>query len=88
MDVRGLTTISDYFVICTGNSSPHLRSIRDEIVDQLRTQHQLRLRRSDGNTESQWLILDFGDVMVHVFHGEKRKFYALEDLWSDAARVE
>ncbi len=88
LDVTGLTSVADYFVICSGSSMPHLKAIRNEVLTQLRDEHGLRSRAADGNVESHWLVIDYGDVMVHVFHEEKRPFYALEDLWSDARTIE
>jgi ribosome-associated protein len=87
MDLRGLSTIADYFVICSGSSLPHLKAIHREIFDQLATGHELKPRTMEGNPESQWLILDYGDVIVHVMHADKRVYYSLEDLWNDAPRV-
>ena len=88
MDLRGLSSIADYFVICSGTSLPHLKAIHREIFEQLAKEQALKPRTTEGVAESQWLILDYADVIVHVMHGEKRVFYALEDLWNDAPRVE
>lgn len=87
LDVTGLTSVADFFVICSGSSMPHLKAIRNEVLTQMRDEHGLRSRAADGNVESHWLVIDYGDVMVHVFHEEKRPFYALEDLWSDARAI-
>ncbi len=88
LDLRGLSSITDYFVICTGTSQPHLKAIRREISDHMREDHGLKPRSKEGDAESQWLVLDYYDVIVHIFHQEKRSLYSLEDLWSDAPRVE
>lgn len=87
LDVRGISPVTDYFVICSVSSMPQLRAVRDEIEYQFKTEHNARPLAGDRNLESLWLILHYGDVMVHVFHKEKRDFYALEDLWSDAPLV-
>jgi ribosome-associated protein len=87
LDMRALTSVTDYFVICTGGSEPHLRAIVDEIVEKLRTEHQLRARAMDGVLPASWIVIDFLDVMVHVMRAETRAHYNLEDLWSDAPRV-
>ena len=87
LDVRGISPISDYFVICTASSPPHLRAVQHEIDDMMRQEHDQRPRWRDDNFESEWLVLDYSDVMVHVFQKEKREFYALEQLWGDAKRV-
>jgi ribosome-associated protein len=88
MDVRGISPVTDYFVICSVTSMPQLRAVRDEIEYQFKTEHHARPLAGDRNLESLWLILHYGDVMVHIFHKDKRDFYALEDLWSDAPMVE
>jgi ribosome-associated protein len=87
LDLRGISSIADFFVICTGTSTPHLKAVRREVADKLHEEHDLRPRATDGNPESQWLILDYIDVLVHVFHEESRAKYSLEDLWSDAERI-
>ena len=88
LDVRGISPITDYFVICTASSPPHLRAVQGEIDDMMIHEHGQRPRWRDTNYESEWLVLDYADVMVHVFQTEKREFYALEQLWGDAKRVE
>ena len=87
LDMRGLASFTDFFLICSGNSEPHLKAIVGEIGDRLRKEHGVRPRRVDGFPQSQWLVVDFADVVVHIFHAEKRAFYSLEDLWSDAPRL-
>ena len=87
LDVRGISPITDYFVICTASSAPHLRAILREVDDQMIVEHGMHPRWRDSNYDSQWLVLDYSDVMVHVFQKEKREFYALEELWSDAKKV-
>ena len=87
MDLTGISPITDYFVICTANSSPHLRAVRDGVEDGMRDEHEIKPLISDGALESQWLIVHYGDVMVHVLQDEKRGFYCLEDLWDEAKRV-
>lgn len=87
MDLRDISPITDFFVICTANSSPHLRAVRDGVEDGMREDHAIKPLISDGNYESQWLIVHYGDVMVHVLQAEKREFYCLEELWGEAKRV-
>ena len=87
MDVRGISPVTDYFLICSVSSLPQLRAVRDEIWEKFQTEHHLRPIARDENFESLWLILHYGDVMVHIFHQDKRAFYALEELWNDAPRV-
>ncbi|MEI6350956.1 MAG: ribosome silencing factor [Verrucomicrobiota bacterium] len=87
LDLRGISTFTDFFVICSGTSEPHLKAIADEIVDTLRKDHDTRPSAVDGFPMSQWLVIDYGSVVIHVFHQSKREFYSLEDLWSDAPRL-
>ena len=87
LDLRELSSVTDYFVICTGNSEPHLRAIVDEITDQLREEHAVRPRAMDGTLQTAWIVLDFFDVIVHVMRGDVREHYDLEGLWGDAPRV-
>lgn len=88
IDMRGISSFTDFFVICSGTSEPHLKAIAGEIQDRLREEYGIRPHAVDGYPTSQWVIVDFSDVLVHIFHQEKRGFYALEDLWSDAPRLQ
>jgi ribosome-associated protein len=87
LDVRRLSSVTDYFVICTGTSEPHLRAIVDEITSGLRTNHSIRPRAMDGTLHTAWVVLDFFDVIVHVMRAEVRAHYDVEGLWGDAPRV-
>ena len=87
LDVRDLSSVTDYFVIASGTSEPHLRAIVDEITDRLRDEHDLRPVRKDGTVQGAWVVLDFFDVIVHVMRADVRERYDLEGLWGDAARV-
>jgi ribosome-associated protein len=87
LDLRGISTFTEFYVICSGNSEPQLKAIVEEIQEVLRKEADVRARRVDGFPYSQWVVADFGDVIVHVFHESKRHHYALEDLWSDAPRL-
>ena len=87
LDVRKVSSVTDYFVVASGTSEPHLRAIVSEITDQLRDQHDLRATRTDGNTGGAWVVLDFFDVIVHVMRADVRERYDLESLWGDAAKV-
>lgn len=87
LDLTGISTITDFFVICTGGSLPHLKAIRRGVAEKLLEEHEVKDFARDGAPESHWMILDYGDVILHVFHEDKRDNYALEDLWSDAPRV-
>ncbi len=87
LDVRKLSSVTDFFVIATGTSQPHLRAIVEEISSRLRDEHDLRPVRSEGATGGNWVVLDFFDVIVHVMHTEARQRYDLEGLWGDAKPV-
>ena len=87
LDVRDLSTVTDYFVICSGTSEPHLRAISDEIQTKLRDEHGLRPRAVDGTLKTAWVVLDYFDVIVHVMKTDVREKYDLEALWNDAPRV-
>src|SRR5713226_6549526 len=87
LDVRTVSSITDYFVIASGASEPHLRAIVDEIRDKLRDEHRLRPRAVDGALHTAWVVLDYFDVIVHVMRGEIRERYDLETLWGDAPRL-
>jgi ribosome-associated protein len=84
LDLRDLTSLADYFVICTGRSDRQVRAIHDAIHLEMKNDHGTLPARVDGVTESQWILMDYGDVIVHVFTPEVREFYRLEQLWGEA----
>ena len=89
LDLRGISTFTDFFVVCSGTSEPHLKAIAGEVEKQLREQEDgARPTAVDGFPASQWVVIDYGGVLVHIFHSDKRSYYALEDLWGDAPRLE
>lgn len=87
LDVRELSSVTDYFVLASGTSEPHLRAIVDEITEKLRDEFGLRPRAIDGTFQTAWVVLDFFDVIVHVMRADIRQRYDLETLWGDAPRV-
>ncbi len=87
LDLRGISSFTDFFVICSGTSEPHLKAIAGEIEYGLNKDHGTRAVSVDGFPASQWIVLDYMQVIVHVFRQEKREFYSLEDLWGDAPRL-
>src|ERR1043166_9044922 len=87
LDVRELSSVTDYFVIASGTSEPHLRAIVDEIIDKLRQAYELRPRAVDGTFPAAWVVLDYFDVIMHVMRKDVRERYDLETLWGDAPRI-
>ncbi len=87
LDVRELSSVTDFFVIASGTSEPHLRAIMNEIMDGLRDEHDLRPRAVDGALQTAWIVLDYFDVIIHVMRQDIREKYDLETLWGDAPRV-
>ncbi len=87
LDLEGLGAFTDYFVLCTGFSSPQLQAICDEIEERLK-RIGIRLLHREGKAGSDWMLLDFGSLIVHVFTERARHFYDLERLWRAARRVE
>jgi ribosome-associated protein len=87
LDVRKVSSVTDYFVIASGASQPHLRAIVEEISAKLRDDHDLRPSRSEGSAGGHWVVLDYFDVIVHIMHTETRQHYDLESLWGDAKKL-
>lgn len=88
LDVRGLSPVTDYFVICTASSTPHLRSVQRGVDESMTDELSMNPHWRDEGVESGWIVIDYLDVMVHIMTAEKREFYALEELWGDAQRIE
>lgn len=86
LDVREISVLADYFVICHGNSEKQVGAITDSIVEAAQ-KAGVDVGRVEGKEMGKWVLVDLGDVIVHVFHGEERGFYNLEKLWSDAPAV-
>lgn len=86
LDLRNITTIADYFVICTAENERQLRTVVNSI-DEALVEHGARNPRIEGSFENGWVLLDFSDVVIHVFAPEQRDFYRLERLWKDAPPV-
>jgi ribosome-associated protein len=88
MDMSGHTAIFDYFVIATGTSRRQLHAISEEIDNTLENELNDKRVNIDGYTESRWIVLDYGTVVIHLFDDETRVFYSLEALWGDAKKVD
>ena len=87
LDLRGLTDVVDYFVVATGSSRRQMHAMADEIEKVVKEELRDRKLGGEGYTEGRWIVLDYGDVMVHLFDAEARGYWDIEQLWSDAPRV-
>jgi ribosome-associated protein len=87
LDMRRITPVFDYFVIVTGNSRRQLHAISDEIERILKQDLKDKRMGQEGYDDSKWILLDYGNVVIHMFDEETREFYALEDFWSEAENV-
>ena len=83
LDVQGISTVTDYFLVCSGKSTTHVRTISDAIRQELKADG-VRPLHAEGRPDSGWVLLDYGDVLVHIFLEDTRAYYALERLWGDA----
>jgi ribosome-associated protein len=86
LDIRDVTTIADYFVICSGSNARQIQAISEAIDEELKKQG-VRLFAREGAAETGWMLLDFGDIIIHIFGPEERDYYRLERLWSEAKTV-
>jgi ribosome-associated protein len=83
LDLRDLSDFADYFVICTGTSDRMLAALADQTIDHMRSNHQVRGRK-EGESREGWILVDYGDVILHLFSPDRRDYYRLEDLWGEA----
>jgi len=86
LDLRGLTYLTDYFVICSGSNTNQVGAIADQIM-QVLAMHGVHTAHVEGQAGSTWVLMDYGDVVVHIFDEQARIYYSLEKLWNDAPRV-
>ena len=82
IDISKITIIADYFIICSGSSTTHIKALADEVEAKMGELGE-RFLRKEGYNSARWILMDYGDVVVHIFHEEDRSFYNLERLWSD-----
>ena len=87
LDISKITTMADYFVICQGGSNTQMKAIADEVEEKLGEAGVKPFGREGMNT-AYWILMDYSDVIVHIFSGESRSFYSIENLWSDAEVVD
>jgi ribosome-associated protein len=86
LDLRGVLGYTDYFVICSGGTDRQTKAIHDRIHENMKKQHGLLPRRVEGLSEARWILMDYLDVIVHVFTPDAREYYRLEQLWGEAPK--
>ncbi len=86
LDLRGVLGYTDYFVIATGGTERQVKAIHDRVHENMKKEHGLLPRRVEGVSESRWILMDYLDVIVHLFTPEAREFYRLEQLWGEAPK--
>ncbi len=86
LDLRGVLGYTDYFVIATGGSDRQVKAVHDRIHENMKKDHGLLPRRVEGLSESRWILMDYLDVIVHIFTAEAREYYRLEQLWGEAPK--
>jgi ribosome-associated protein len=88
IDIREIASFAEYFLVCSGTSTRQVQAIADEVMERLRDERNARPLHTEGYETATWILLDYGDLIVHVFTEDPRQFYQLERLWRDAKRVE
>jgi ribosome-associated protein len=86
INIREITIMADYFIICSGTSTAHIKALSDELEEKMKEIGLVSSHR-EGYDTARWILLDYSDVVVHIFHEEDRKFYNLERLWSDGVKT-
>ncbi len=84
LDVRKLTTLTDYFIVCQGGSDTQIKALANNVTEKIKEQTGEHVWRKEGLDSKKWVVLDYVDVVVHIFNEETRNFYALENMWNDA----
>lgn len=87
LDLQGISSLTDFMVVCSGTSMPHLKAILRDVEAKVAEWTDAKPLHAEGKADSRWVVLDYVDVMVHIMHQEMRDLYALEDLWGDAKAV-
>jgi ribosome-associated protein len=88
LDLRGVTDMTDFFIIASGTSDTHVRSIGQRVLEDMKHKEGVAAHHVEGLEQGRWVLLDYVDFVVHIFHPTLRNFYQLERLWSDAEEVE
>lgn len=86
VQITGISDIADYFVICSGRSIPQVKALFDHLEEQMEKQDKIALRK-EGYSEGRWIAVDYGEVIVHIFHKDTRDIYALDTLWNNGSNV-
>ncbi len=87
LEISQKTILADYFVIASGTSVTHVKSLADEVTYQLKEKYDMLPKSVDGESTSRWVLIDYGDVVVHIFHPEDRAFYSLDKLWQASRKA-
>lgn len=87
LDVEDAFFLSDVFVIATGGSSINVQALADHVEERIKETHDIKPLRVEGRAQGEWVLVDFGDIIVHIFQASAREFYSLERLWGDAGRI-
>jgi ribosome-associated protein len=86
LDLREIATFTDYFILCTATSSRMILALADAVIEQVRKKHE-RKGALEGKGESGWLVIDYGDLVLHLFNSKTRRYYRLEELWKDGKTI-
>lgn len=87
LNISNVSSIADYFVICSGETSTQIRSLSEYVKEELKNSFELHPKGSETDAKNRWHLLDYGDVVVHIMHREERQYYAIEKFWSHACTV-
>lgn len=87
LDVAHLTSVTDYFVICSARNTVQVGTLAEDVEEKLMEEEALEVRRREGYREARWVVLDYASVVVHVFHEQEREYYNIERLWMDGSNV-
>ncbi|MDG1357796.1 MAG: ribosome silencing factor [Akkermansiaceae bacterium] len=88
IDLKGVSSLTDFMVVCSGTSMPHLKAVMRDVEKEMVGNHKVHAVNAEGNADSRWVVLDYIDVMVHIMHNDLRELYGLEDLWANGSEVE
>lgn len=86
-DMRGISNLTDFMVVCSGTSMPQLRGILRDVAGLVEEEHGVKPVHTEGKADTRWVVIDYIDVMVHVMHTELREYYGIEELWKDAKEI-